>query len=288
MAVDKYIIQYIQNKFSLTITDIKIVNGGSINNAYCLFVGASKYFIKINNDVLFPGMFSAEAYGLTLISNTGAIAVPKVLFTGQLNSNSFLLSEWIDSKPPSIQSSALLGRQLAQMHKFSSDYFGMDSDNYVGSLRQSNKRHLTWSDFFICERLQPMVKMAVDKQYLNAKDSANFEILYKNLPGLFSEEPPALVHGDLWGGNYLISRHGVPYLIDPAVSFGNREFDIAMTTLFGGFSQEFYLAYNDQFPLQKEWAQRVDLWNLYPLLVHLNLFGEGYLAQVRGCLKQYI
>lgn len=129
-----------------------------------------------------------------------------------------------------------------------------------------------------------MIRIAQTKQLLTNNDLRLFELLHQKLTGLFTEEPPALVHGDLWGGNYLIDAHGKPYLIDPAVSFSNREFDIAMTTLFGGFDRRFYEAYNHHFPLQKGWQQRIKLWSLYPLLLHVNLFGGGYINQVRDNL----
>jgi len=174
------------------------------------------------------------------------------------------------------------------MHKNTAGHFGLDRDNYMGSLPQSNKMHERWSDFFIEERLQPMVQMAADNKLLTGNDVTSFERVYKNLEGLFTEEDPSLIHGDLWRGNYLIDQSEKPYLIDPAVSYGHREFDIAMTTLFGGFSDGFYNAYNETFPLAKGWEGRVDLWNLYPLLVHLNLFGSGYLGEVRGCLRRYL
>lgn len=133
-----------------------------------------------------------------------------------------------------------------------------------------------------------MVKMAVNKRELNQTDKCLFDEFYKKLPDLFTEEPPALLHGDLWGGNYLIDTDGKPFLIDPAVSFGNREFDIAMTMLFGGFDRAFYEAYNQEFPLQPGWQQRLKLWNLYPLLVHVNLFGGVYAKQVRVSLSVFI
>jgi protein-ribulosamine 3-kinase len=158
----------------------------------------------------------------------------------------------------------------------------------MGSLPQSNKKHESWADFFIAERLMPMVKMAIGKRLLDNADAAKFDKLYKNLPGIFDEEAPSLIHGDLWGGNYLVDIDENPYLIDPALTYGHREFDIAMTTLFGGFSNEFYGAYRESFPLAKGWEGRIDLWNLYPLLVHLNLFGMWYLGQVRGCLGRYV
>ncbi|RVU00797.1 fructosamine kinase [Mucilaginibacter limnophilus] len=261
------------------------VSGGDINRAYCLHTATGKYFLKTNSNSRFPGMFHAEANGLELIHQSNTIAVPKVILQGDHNDESFLLLEWLDTKRPGAEDARQLGLQLAAMHKSTALKFGLDSDNYMGSLAQRNDRHSTWAKFFVTQRLQPMVKMAVDKARLNIADASKFEALYKMLPGMFDEEPPALIHGDLWGGNYLIGSDGRPYLIDPAVSYGHREFDIAMTTLFGSFNNEFYVAYNEAFPLAKGWQQRLDLWNLYPLLVHVNLFGGGYAGQVRDCLK---
>lgn len=270
------------------IVDVTPVSGGSINMVYCLQTATEKFLLKLNSCVQFPGMFQREAEGLLAMAKTGTIAVPDVLLQNEVGDKGLLLMEWIDTRRSTPGASALLGKQVAQMHRSTAEDFGLDTDNYMGSLPQSNKRHSKWSDFFTNERLMPMVKMAAGKRLLNSDDQQNFEQLYKNLPHLFEEERPSLIHGDLWGGNYLISEDEKPYLIDPAVSYGHREFDIAMTTLFGGFSQEFYIAYNEAFPLTKGWQQRLDLWNLYPLLVHLNLFGKGYLGQVRDCLHEYI
>jgi len=233
-------------------------------------------------------MFQREVESLAAIAKTVTIAVPAVVLHDEADDESFLLMEWIETRRPTAKASALLGEQLAAMHRSAAESFGFETDNYMGSLSQSNKRHDTWSSFFIHERLMPMVKMAMNKRLLNTADLQNFEQLYKKLPDLFEEELPSLIHGDLWSGNYLISEDEKPYLIDPAVTYGHREFDIAMTTLFGGFSQEFYTAYNESFPLAKGWQHRIDLWNLYPLLIHLNLFGLGYLGQVRDCLGEYV
>lgn len=264
------------------------VSGGDINRAYCLHSASDRYFLKINSKSRFPGMFKAEAEGLDLIRRSNSIAVPEVILQGDHNDDSFLLLEWIDTKYADTGDAHRLGQQLAAMHKATTTKFGLDGNNYMGSLVQCNNQCDTWAEFFITQRLQAMVKMAVDKGQLSAADISKFEVVYKKLPDLFDEEAPALIHGDLWGGNYLINTNGKPYLIDPAVSYGYREFDIAMTTLFGGFNNEFYIAYNKAFPLVKGWQQRLDLWNLYPLLVHVNLFGGGYAGQVRDCLKYYV
>jgi protein-ribulosamine 3-kinase len=278
---------FIEGKLCQQIIHAVPVSGGSINAVYCLQILDKKYLLKVNSREQFPNMFKCEAEGLKTIALTGAIAVPDIILQNDIDDQSFLLLEWIDMRRATPKASILLGQQLARMHQSTADSFGFDSDNYMGSLQQSNKKHHKWSEFFVEERLMPMVKMAADRQRLYKTDLTNFEKLYKKLPELFQEEPPSLIHGDLWSGNYLISEDEKPYLIDPAVSYGHREFDIAMTTLFGGFSNEFYVAYNEAFPLEKDWQQRIDLWNLYPLLVHLNLFGMGYLGQVRDCLNKY-
>ncbi len=288
MGISKEIIQTLEHQLQVSVTGFKPVSGGSINDAFKLQTDKELFFLKINDKNAYPGMFEAEATGLKLIAKKGAIKVPDVIHPGNAGNESFLLLKWIESRRPTIRASSQLGMQLAQMHKQSNQYFGLDSDNYMGSLRQSNNKHLKWSSFFVEERLMPMVKTGIDKGLLNSKNVTEFEILYKNIPSLFDEEAPALIHGDLWGGNYLIGEDETPFLIDPAVSYGNREFDIAMTTLFGGFSTEFYQSYNETFPLQKDWQHRIDLWNLYPLLLHLNLFSLSYLPQVKDCLKQYI
>lgn len=264
------------------------VSGGDINAAYCLTSNAGKFMLKLNSKSTYPGMFKREAEGLAAIRNTQTIAAPEVVLQFDFEDDSCLLMEWVDTIRATPVASVQLGRQLAAMHRCTAPQFGFDKDNYMGSLPQSNRKHNTWAAFFVQERLMPMVQIAIDKRLLNQDDARLFDKLYTRLPELFNEEAPALIHGDLWGGNYLIRNDGKPFLIDPAVSYGNREFDIAMTTLFGGFSNEFYTAYNEAFPLAKGWQERVDLWNLYPLLLHLNLFGMSYLGQVRDNLTSYL
>jgi protein-ribulosamine 3-kinase len=286
--ISQSIVERVEQQFSDKIVAVTAVSGGGINRAFCLSAVNGKYFIKLNSAQKYPGMFEAEAAGLRLIAGTGAIATPNVMLRDSVDDESFLLLEWINSRRPTIKASEQFGVNLARMHRCTSDAFGLAHDNYMGSLSQSNNRYANWLDFFIAERLEPMAKMAARKGLLKANDLAAFERLNEKLPTLFNEESPSLIHGDLWSGNYLVSENEIAYLIDPAVTYGHREFDIAMTTLFGGFSEVFYEAYNKEFPLAKGWQQRLGLWNLYPLLVHLNLFGVSYLLQVRNCLKQYL
>ena len=294
MEVSKKFTAYLEQQLNaatgkqIRLKHVSAVSGGSINAAFCLHTDDGDYMMKRNNKSAYPNMFANEAEGLTAIKNTETIAVPQIILLDNFEDDSFLVLEWIESSRPTPEASKLLGKQLAVMHRDTADQFGFDTDNYMGSIPQSNRKHDTWSDFFINERLQPMVKIACDKNLLNKSDAQNFDKLYTKLSGLFDEEPPALIHGDLWSGNYLISNRNKPYLIDPAVSYGHREFDIAMTTLFGGIAPDFYKAYQEGFSLAQGWQHRVDLWNLYPLLLHLNLFGTGYLSRVKNSLSMYL
>ncbi|MFZ1687503.1 MAG: fructosamine kinase family protein, partial [Flavobacteriales bacterium] len=183
---------------------------------------------------------------------------------------------------------------LARLHGHTNSTFGLDPastagrrDNYIGSLKQVNTGQVTWGEFFIHCRLEPQVKMAIDHQRIGMGDVLRFERLYGKLPSLFPIEPPALLHGDLWSGNFLCDAHHQPVLIDPAVYYGHREMDIAMTKLFGGFEPAFYSAYSDAWAMEIGWEERADLCNLYPLLVHVNLFGGSYAGQVAAILLRF-
>ena len=181
-----------------------------------------------------------------------------------------------------------MGQRLASLHRCSSEFFGLDDDNYIGSLRQYNHPNSNWINFFIEQRLEVQVKLAINKwRCCPHGGQKKFESLYAKLPSLIASEKPSLVHGDLWSGNLITDDKGEPCLIDPAVYFGNREADLAMTRLFGGFNDEFYSAYEESFPLPQGSEKRIDLYNLYPLLVHVNLFGGSYVHSVEGILRAF-
>ena len=278
------------------------VSGGSINDAYRLDTNEGPFFLKVNPGSRpgapadrFPSMFEAEADGLTRLRATNTIRVPLVIAYGEDHDDSYLLLEHIDGGLKTVAFWEDFGRSLARLHGHTNSTFGLDPastagrrDNYIGSLKQVNTGQVTWGGFFIHCRLEPQVKMAIDHQRIGMGDVLRFERLYAKLPSLFPQEPPALLHGDLWSGNFLCDAKGKPVLIDPAVYFGHREMDIAMTKLFGGFEQGFYSAYIYERPMEPGWEERVDLCNLYPLLVHVNLFGGGYAQQVRQSLKRYV
>jgi len=259
------------------------IGGGCINNALKLITSEGPFFLKWNTPHEFPGMFHAEGKGITLLRSTKEIFVPEVIAVFEDSQYTFLILEYIAQGAMKKGFWNNFGHSLAALHRHASNSFGLDHDNYIGSLPQRNKTHNNWIDFFIEERISPQMKMAAITGELGSK----FQNLFSRLGEIFPEEPPALLHGDLWNGNYMVSKDGDAAIIDPAVYYGHREMDIAMSRLFGGFSQEFYTSYNEAYPMETDWENRIDICNLYPLLVHVNLFGGSYLSQVQSILAKF-
>jgi len=267
--------------------EFAFAGGGCINQGGKLKTTIGSFFLKWNDDKKFPGMFEAESKGLQLLHRQNAIRIPKVIGHGKHEGYQFLLLEFIEQKSRSKNFWEQCGQNLASLHQRSADLFGLDHANYIGSLRQFNNTNSNWINFFIEQRLEVQVNLAVNNGVAPAEWTKKFEALYAKLPSVITVEKPALVHGDLWSGNLITDDKGEPCLIDPAVYFGNREADLAMTRLFGGFSEEFYSAYEQSFPLPQGSEKRVDLYNLYPLLVHVNLFGGSYVHSVEGILRAF-
>ncbi|MFL1011187.1 fructosamine kinase family protein [Flavisericum labens] len=176
---------------------------------------------------------------------------------------------------------------MAKLHQCHSRNFGLDHNNFIGNLLQSNTEHKTWGNFYIYERLLPQLKLTKSKNLLHSNEIPPTETMVKSLSSLFRNIKPSLLHGDLWSGNYLISSDGTPYLIDPAVYYGHSEVDIAMTKLFGGFGEDFYDAYVESIPFTSDTTARIEIYQLYYLLVHLNLFGRSYYDSVKSILIKY-
>jgi protein-ribulosamine 3-kinase len=277
-----------QLHISAGLIEIKSIGGGSINDTSKVTVNGNRhFFLKLNSASRLPGLFEKEKNGLEFLRRTYAMTIPEVIICMEAGDQQLLLLEWIDAGHTTKQFWKNFGKQLAQLHLSTNDYFGFPEDNYMGALPQSNTFKKNWVDFFVQHRLQPQVKMAIDKQHLHGNKVSGFESLYKKLDTIFNSEPPSLLHGDLWSGNFLCDKKETPALIDPAVYFGHRSMDLAMTTLFGGFDKAFYEAYQYHTPLPANYSDQWEICNLYPLLVHLNIFGISYLRDIELILKKF-
>ena len=259
------------------------LTGGDINDVFLITAEEKKQVVKINNAEKFPGMFTAEKAGLEALQKPNVIDVPSVLGLGKIGNTAYLLLEFRESSAKNKDFWITFGKQMAALHKTTSKEFGFPQDNYIGSLPQQNNKSTSAADFYISQRLEPQLKLAKDKGYeLEVQNS-----FFRNISSIIPDERPSLIHGDLWGGNYLVNEEGNPCLIDPATAFAPREMDLAMMKLFGGFDNQMFEVYNQEFPLEPGFIERIPLWQLYYLLVHLNLFGVGYKAQVTSILKQF-
>lgn len=278
---------HLSNLLNETITKVSLVSGGDISEAYKVETLNNTYFLKTNTAPNALTMFQAEAKGLQLISSTNSIKTPKVLVCNIFEGSALLLMECIESKTPSQKDFKTLGTQLGKLHKCTSENFGLQHDNFIGSLPQSNLQHKHWVDFYTNERLLPLLNLAQQKGLLTNAESPTKDTIKQGLDYLFKNIKPSLLHGDLWSGNYLISKNGTPYLIDPAVYYGHSEVDIAMSKLFGGFGDAFYKAYHSHVPKDEHTKARIEIYQLYYLLVHLNLFGRSYYGSVFSILKRH-
>ena len=264
------------------------VGGGCINTAMKISGSGSEYFLKLNSATLLD-MFEAEADGLREMTAANAVRVPNVICTGTSANQAFIVMEYlaIDGRSGA-PVMARFGEQLAQMHRHTVERYGWHRDNTIGSTPQHNDWHADWVGFWRDQRLGYQLQLA-GKHGLGARVLHKGEKLQDSLSVFFSDQPQAsILHGDLWSGNYGVSREGEPVIFDPAVYFGDRETDLAMTELFGGFGSDFYAAYNNTWPLAPGYKQRKTLYNLYHILNHYNLFGGGYGAQAEGMIDRLL
>jgi len=264
----------------------QLISGGSINNTYKISANKQVFFVKTNKKTIFKNGFKEEVLGLTFLENKKVI-VPKISVEGTFKETVFLVLQWIDSGKQNQKFWENLANQLATLHQQTNTNFGLDYNNYMGQLLQKNTKATNFSNFFIENRLVPQVKLAFNSKLLTSTDISKFENLYTQLPTIFPKEKPSAVHGDLWSGNFMCTTNSQAVFIDPAVYFGHREVDIAMSLLFGGFSNKFYTVYQEIYPLKKEFNTRKDIYNLYPLLVHLNLFGSSYLGSIKAIIAKF-
>jgi protein-ribulosamine 3-kinase len=268
------------------IESVEHVGGGCINSSAKIATNRGSFFIKWNSSTR-AEMFQREVEGLEILQASNTIKIPTILGLATIDQNTFLLLELIESKQTAPSFWVDFGQKIAQMHRKSSMHFGHDHSNFIGSLDQSNKKHQDWASFFISERIVPQLKLAESSRKIDGTFLRKFDTLFSKLADLIPKESPSLLHGDLWSGNFLCGEESKPVIFDPAIYFGHREMEIAFTRLFGGFDNRFYTSYQKEFPLEWGFEDRIDIHNLYPLLVHVNLFGTSYLSGIHQTLKRF-
>jgi fructosamine-3-kinase len=269
---------------SFTLENTRSVSGGCINQGYKLSGNGSHYFVKLNQASQVE-MFAAEALGLKQMYATQTITVPKPICWGVAGKSGYIVLEWLDLGGSNSQAWTEMGRQLAAMHKTGiSDRFGWDINNTIGSTPQINTWTDNWADFFAEHRIGYQLKLAKRRGGSFPDPTRVVETVREILA---SREPqPSLVHGDLWSGNAAITTTGEPVILDPATYYGDREVDLAMSELFGGFPAAFYRGYNQVWKLDAGYQERKTLYNLYHILNHFNLFGGGYGSQANRMIQQ--
>lgn len=260
------------------------LHGGDTSRVFSLHTSTGARVIKINFDAHLLSLFEREADGLSLLSRAHSFVIPKIYAVGKIGKIAYLLLEKIETGTEHDHFWREFATCLVKLHHFTAPRFGLDQDNYIGSLPQLNSSNTSsLATFYIENRLVPQFEKAARNGFALPAPHNLFKVIENSFP----DEKPTLIHGDLWSGNFLVSKTGRPVLIDPAPAFCSREMDLAMMQLFGGFPAEVYRHYKTLFPLEKDWEKRVDLWQLYYVLVHLNLFGEAYRAQVHQILQKY-
>ena len=279
----------IEEVIGTEIIAINSVSGGCISNACRLDTKTGlNYFLKYN-DHTSNDMFLKEANGLKELAKTGTIRVPQVI----LAERTYILLEYVESNRPTKNFFEEFGRKFAEMHKYNSGTFGFFEDNYIGSTDQKNIaseiEKTNWIEFYWNKRILFQYKLAEKNGYAASELKLGIKELEAKISEILSgsEEAPSLLHGDLWGGNYMSDENGNACLIDPAVYYGHREADLAMTKLFGGFDRKFYSSYNEALPLKDGSQYRENIYKLYHVLNHLNLFGRGYYSQAVSLIKSY-
>ncbi|PWT95369.1 MAG: hypothetical protein C5B52_18125 [Bacteroidetes bacterium] len=272
---------------TVTISGHHSIHGGDINETYTLETNQAKYFLKVNDQKIGDDLFEKERKGLLLLRQADCIRTPLPLFNGKFEEKIFLLMEFISRGSPGKGMWNEFGESLATLHHQSAREFGLDHNNYLGSVPQSNHQHKTWAAFYGEERIMKLTAALRQMGLLELRYEKAAVHLCSRLIDIFPDEDPSLLHGDLWGGNFMVDDLGKAVIFDPAVYFGHREMDLAMCRLFGGFDQEFFEAYEYYYPLEKDYGKRVPVCQLYPLLIHLLLFGGHYHHDVIDILDPY-
>ncbi len=283
------IAQLLQDYYSgISIFSHRPAASGDISRTLLLKTSSGSFFVKYNQKDRFPGMYESEMTGLNLLRHSvQGLAIPRPIVVNTFQDLSFIVMEYLTPGNPDSVYWNNFGIGLANLHRVSSSAFGLDHNNYMGSLPQSNQCWNHWKDFYCNERIIPQAKLAFDHNLIDKNLLGNIERFCSSVPELMPEEIPALIHGDLWAGNCMPTLLSGAAIYDPACSYAHREADLAMTCLFGRFPEQFYHAYHESFPLAGGWEKRIDYFNLYPLLIHLNIFGQSYLSSVKSIIAPF-
>ncbi len=274
--------------YDLEPSNIRMENGGCINMALSVDTTKGKFFIKWN-ELEFADMFEKEARGLEILAESESVDTPSVIGYGFVEEKSFLVLEHIEESLPNAEYWQNLGRSLGRLHQVLAKQCGLAHDNYIGRLHQKNTPEPSWISFFREQRLNVQLGLAIYNNYVKESFVGDFKQFLERLDKIIPESKPYLLHGDLWNGNIMSAQNGA-YMFDPAIYYGAPEVDLAMTRLFGGFDSQFYEAYNEVNPIPNHFEDLLDVYNLYPLMVHVNLFGphSGYLGSVKRIIKRYL
>jgi fructosamine-3-kinase len=289
MAIPNALRQRLAEVIGAPVEHDQAVYGGDINQSARFACGGTPYFVKWNTSAP-PTMFPTEADGLRRLGDANAVRVPAVIAQGDADGAcpAFLALEWIETGGPRGDTMQRFGASLAEMHRQTAPTYGLDCDNFIGRLPQPNTPSVSWSAFYRDQRIGAQVTLARRLGRLPNRREHLLTRLMDRLPDLLDDGTirPSLIHGDLWGGNYLVDSAGNAVLIDPAVCHAHREMDLAMSELFGGFASSFYSAYFEAYPAPA-YGERRALYQLYYILAHLNLFGESYGGRVDAIAAHY-
>lgn len=260
------------------------LSGGDINKVYHCIYEEKELVIKFNITNKYPEMFEKESKGLRLLSASN-FKTPKTIATGNFKNHNYLILEYI--QPGNKLNWIKFGQNLALMHQITNQKFGLDYDNYIGSIQQINNYENSWEEFYSNFRLLQLTAKARDQQLILKSDVSKIEKLCLKLNELIPNTKPSLIHGDLWSGNLISDKNNEPVLIDPAVYYAHPEMDWAMLSLFGNYPTIAMEKYNEINPIEKDFEKRKEIHQLYPLLVHLILFGEAYYSPVMNIVKKF-
>lgn len=271
----------LENLLGVSVKSVQSIGGGCVGDSYhAVDSNGINYFIKTYRK---RGMVDSELFGLKVLSSIGVIKVPAVIASNEY----LLILEYIESGKPQSSFYEIFGHQLAELHNNTNSSFGLSCNTYLGTYKQDNKATLSWCDFYVHQRLEPQFQQVLQKGLIHHK---KVESLLKVVENTISDTTirPSLIHGDLWSGNFMIGPNGEPVIFDPAISYSHWELELAMTKLFGGFSPQFYQAYHEIHKKTPGYNEREDMYILYHLLNHLNLFGNSYMHQVNHIINKYI